>query len=293
MKKKLKCEIYRDSMQNYKKYAIPPAQLVIADVPYNVGSNFYGSNPMWYKGGNNKNGESKLAGKAAFNSDFNFNLYEYFHFCSKMLKKDDTKPVPRGRSSNSPCMIVFCAFEQIPVLISAAKKHGFVNYTPLIFVKNYSPQVLKANMRVVGATEYALLFYRGRLPKFRNGAQLDENGKTIRGTGHMVFNWFTWEKDGKDIPKIHPAQKPVSVLKRLIEIFTDPGDVVIDPCCGSGTTLRAAAELGRSSFGFEIDRNFYNRAKTEMLVFERDVQMDFWDFPDVLPEQGSDWYAKT
>lgn len=293
MKKKLKCEIYRDSMQNYKKYAIPPAQLVIADVPYNVGSNFYGSNPMWYKGGNNKNGESKLAGKAAFNSDFNFNLYEYFHFCSKMLKKDDTKPVPRGRSSNSPCMIVFCAFEQIPVLISAAKKHGFVNYTPLIFVKNYSPQVLKANMRVVGATEYALLFYRGRLPKFRNGAQLDENGKTIRGTGHMVFNWFTWEKDGKDIPKIHPAQKPVSVLKRLIEIFTDPGDVVIDPCCGSGTTLRAAAELGRSSFGFEIDRNFYNRAKTEMLVFERDAQMDFWDFPDVLPEQGSDEYAKT
>lgn len=43
---------------------------------------------MWYTGGDNKNGESKLAGKAAFNSDFNFNLYEYFHFCSKMLKKE-------------------------------------------------------------------------------------------------------------------------------------------------------------------------------------------------------------
>jgi site-specific DNA-methyltransferase (adenine-specific) len=49
--KTLKCEIYRDSMQNYKKYAIPPAQLIIADVPYNVGNNFYGSNPMWYVGG--------------------------------------------------------------------------------------------------------------------------------------------------------------------------------------------------------------------------------------------------
>lgn len=49
--KKLKCEIYRDSMQNYKKYAIPPAQLIIADVPYNIGLNFYGSNPMWYVGG--------------------------------------------------------------------------------------------------------------------------------------------------------------------------------------------------------------------------------------------------
>ncbi len=186
----IKCEIYRDSMQNYKKYAIPPAQLIIADVPYNVGNNFYGSNPMWYKGGDRKNGESKLAGKAAFNSDFNFNLYEYFHFCSKMLKKEDKRPISRGRSSDSPCMIVFCSFEQIQTLINAAAKHGFVHYIPLVFCKNYSPQVLKANMRIVGATEYALVLYRDRLPKFRNGAQVDENGKTIRGTGHMVFNWF-------------------------------------------------------------------------------------------------------
>lgn len=271
-KKKLKCEIYRDSMQNYKGYAIPPAQLIIADVPYNVGVNFYGSNPMWYNGGDNANGESKFAGKAAFNSDFNFNLYEYFHFCSKMLKKDDKKPSGRGRSTNSPCMIVFCAFEQMTTLIDAAKKHGFVNYIPLVFIKNYSPQVLKANMRVVGATEYALLFYRDRLPKFRNGLQVDENGKNIRGTGKMIFNWFEWKKDGKDVPKIHPAQKPVKVLERLIEIFTDEGDVVIDPCCGSGSTLRAAHNLKRSAFGFEIDRNFYTRAKNEMLNFENEKE---------------------
>ena len=277
-KRKLKCEIYRDSMQNYKKYAIPPAQLIIADVPYNVGTNFYGSNPSWYIGGDNKNGESKLAGKSAFNSDFNFNLYEYFHFCSKMLKKDDTKPLSRGRSSNSPCMIVFCSFEQLLTLIDAGKKHGFVNYIPLVFIKNYSPQVLKANMRVVGATEYALVMYRDRLPKFRNGVQVDEQGKNIRGTGHMIFNWFKWEKDGKDVPKIHPSQKPVNVIKQLIEIFTDEGDVVIDPCCGSGTTLRAAHELGRSAFGFEIDRNFYTRAKEEMLVWEEDAQMSIEDF---------------
>ena len=263
--KEPRCEIYRDSMQNYKKYAIPPAQLIIADVPYNVGTNFYGSNPMWYRGGDNANGESKLAGKAAFNSDFNFNLYEYFHFCHKMMKKEDTSKGNRGRSSNSPCMIVFCSFEQQHTLIEAAKKHGFKNYIPLVFIKNYSPQVLKANMRVVGATEYALLLYRDKLPKFRNGLQIDENGKNIRGTGHMVFNWFNWERDGKDIPKIHPAQKPIGLLKKLIETFTDEGDVVIDPCCGSGTTLRAAYELGRSAYGFEIDRNFYTRAKDEML----------------------------
>lgn len=278
MNNRVKCEIYRDSFQNRKCYNIPKAQLVIADIPYVVGNNFYGSSPMWYTKGDNKNGESKLAGKAAFNSDFNFNLYEYFHFCSKMLKKEPKKAVVRGRSSDAPCMIVFCSFEQIQTLINAAAKHGFVHYIPLVFIKNYSPQVLKANMRVVGATEYALVFYRDKLPKFRNGAQTDENRKTIRGTGKMVFNWFQWEKDGKGIPKIHPAQKPVAVLKRLIEIFTDPGDVVIDPCCGSGSTLRAVMELGRSAYGFEIDKNFYRKAKNEMLVFENDNQMSIGDF---------------
>jgi len=275
---KLKCELYNDSMQGWKCYPIQKAQLIIADVPYNVGNNFYGSNPMWYVGGDNKNGESKLAGKAAFSSDFNFNLFEYFHFCSRLMRKEDTKPISRGRSSNSPCMIVFCSFEQTHTLIKAAAKHGFVNYIPLVFVKNYSPQVLKANMRVVGATEYALLFYRDRLPKFRNGVQVDENGKNIRGTGHMVFNWFKWEKDGKEIPKIHPAQKPVCVLKKLIETFTDPGDVVIDPCFGSGATARAALELGRNFYGFEINKEFYKRAKEEMIVLPTDNQMHIEDF---------------
>lgn len=249
---KLKCEIYNDSMQNWKNKPIQKAQLIIADVPYCIGNNFYGSNPMWYEKGDNKNGESKLAGKAAFSSDFNFNLYEYFHFCSQLLRKEPDKGGDRGRSSDAPCMIVFCAFEQINTLIKAAEKHGFKKYIPLVFIKNYSAQVLKANMRIVGATEYALLFYRSYLPKFRN-------------EGKMVFNWFMWEKDGDDVPKIHPAQKSVKVLKRLISVLTDEGDVVIDPCFGSGTTGRACMELKRSFYGFEINKEFYRRAKEEML----------------------------
>jgi len=249
---KLKCEIYNDSMQNWKNKPIQKAQLIIADVPYCIGNNFYGSSPLWYNGGDNKNGESKLAGKAAFSSDFNFNLYEYFHFCSQLLRKEPDKGGDRGRSSDAPCMIVFCAFEQINTLIKAAEKHGFKKYIPLVFIKNYSAQVLKANMRIVGATEYALLFYRSYLPKFRN-------------EGKMVFNWFNWEKDDDDVPKIHPAQKPVKVLKRLISVLTDEGDVVIDPCFGSCSTGRACMELKRSFYGFEINKEFYRRAKEEML----------------------------
>lgn len=245
-------EIYNDNFQNFKRYNIPKAQLVIADIPYNIGNNFYGSNPMWYVGGDNKNGESKLAGKAAFNTDFSFNIAEYFHFCNRLLKKEPKHGGARGRSSDAPCMIVFCSFQQQQMVIQYGEKHGFKNYIPLTFIKNYSPQVLKANMRICGATEHAILLYRGRLPKFNND-------------GRMVFDWMPWERDGDTYPKIHPSQKPVALLKKLIEIFTDPGDVVIDPCCGSGTTLRAAKELGRNAYGFEISKEFYRRAKTEML----------------------------
>ena len=281
--KKIKTELYNDNFQNYKRYGIPKAQLVIADIPYNVGNNFYGSNPTWYIGGDNKNGESKIAGKAAFNSDNNFNIAEYFHFCNRLLKKE---PKEKGKA---PAMIVFCSFEQMPTVIEYGKKYGFKNSYPIFFIKNYSAQVLKANMRIVGATEhavvlqreeieeenviidgvdYALVLYRGKLPKFNNGRQIDENGKNIRGTGKMIFNWFNWIKDGKDVPKIHPTQKPVAILKQLIEIFTDEGDVVIDPVAGSGTTLRASRELNRNCYGFEVDKNFYKRATEEMLAEE-------------------------
>lgn len=154
-------------------------------------------------------------------------------------------------------MIVFCAFDQMQTVISYGKKYGFMHSYPLFFIKNYSAQVLKANMKIVGATEHAVVLYRDKLPKFNND-------------GKMIFNWFWYEKDGKYIPKIHPTQKPVKLLKRLIEIFTDPGDVVIDPCAGSGTTLRAAQELGRSSYGFEVSKAFYRDAVEKMLTPNKD-----------------------
>lgn len=248
MNKKIKIQLFNDHFQNYKVYGIPKAQLVIADIPYNLGNNAYASNPMWYKDGDNKNGESELAGKTFFDTDNDFRIAEFMHFCNRMLIKE---PKEKGKS---PAMIVFCAFEQLQTVIDYGKKYGFMNSYPLVFIKNYSAQVLKANMKIVGATEYAVVLYRDKLPKFNNH-------------GKMIFNWFKWERDNsKRYPKIHPTQKPVNVLKRLIEIFTDEGDVVIDPVAGSGTTLRACAELNRSCYGFEIKKNFYKDAKEKMLT---------------------------
>ena len=265
----MKTEIFNDHFQNYKKYGVPKAQLVIADIPYNLGNNAYASSNQWYIDGDNKNGESDKANKSFFDTDNDFRIAEYMHFCSRLLKPE---PKEKGKA---PAMIVFCSFEQMPMVAEYGKKYGFNNSYPLFFIKNTSGQVLKANMKIVGATEHAVVLYRDKLPKFNNGRQTDgETGRPIRGTGKMILNWFEWKRDKKgDYPKIHPTQKPVCILKQLIEIFTDEGDVVIDPVAGSGTTLRACMELNRNSYGFEIKKDFYKRAKEEMLVIKEDPQI--------------------
>lgn len=92
-------ELFNDHFQNYKTYGIPKAQLIIADIPYNIGKDAYGSNPSWYIGGDNANGESELAGKTFFDTDNNFRISEFLHFCSKMLIKEpkETFLIPNDR----------------------------------------------------------------------------------------------------------------------------------------------------------------------------------------------------
>ncbi len=238
--------LYHDHFQKYRNKNIPKAQLIIADIPFNLGNWAYASNPMWYKDGDNKNGESELAGKQFFDTDKDFRVPEFMHFVSTMLKKE---PKEKGQAG---CMIVFCEFEQQFMLIEKGKEYGFNHYINLVFRKNYSAQVLKANMKIVGNCEYAVLLYRDKLPKFNN------NGKMIFNCIDVLENYcFDYERD-TETPKIHTTQKSIHVIKNLIEIFTDPGDVVIDPTAGSGVTLLAAEQLGRKSYGFEIKRKFVN-----------------------------------
>lgn len=179
----MKFELINDHFENAKRYNIPRAQLIIADIPYNLGNNAYASDPRWYKDGDNKNGESRLAGKSFFDTDNDFKINNFFDFCSRLLKKEPKE--------------------------------------------------------------------KGKAPEFNNG-------------GAMILNHAPWEKDSS-YPVIHPTQKPIPVLKRLIEIFTDEGDVVIDPVAGSGSTLRAAIEMNRSAYGFEIKKDFYKAAQEKML----------------------------
>jgi site-specific DNA-methyltransferase (adenine-specific) len=107
-------------------------------------------------------------------------------------------------------------------------------------------------MRIVGNCEYAILLYRDKLPKFRNN-------------GCMVFNCLDWPRDN-DTPKVHPTQKPLTLMEQLIDIFTDENDVVIDPCAGSAVTLLAAKNMNRKAYGFEIKKNFFKEANEKILT---------------------------
>jgi site-specific DNA-methyltransferase (adenine-specific) len=256
---------------------VPKAQLIIADIPYNLGNNAYASNPAWYQDGDNKNGESDLAGKTFFDTDNDFRPAEFMHFCSTMLRAEQKKDKQDGvarQKSDAPCMIIFCAFDQQMSLIELGKRYGLNNYINLVFRKNFSAQVLKANMKVVGNCEYGLILYRDKLPKFRN-------------KGKMIFNCMDWPRDNES-EKIHPTQKPVELLKTLIEIFTDEGDVVIDPVAGSGSTVVAALRLNRKPYAFEIKKNFYDGAK-KWIESELQIKKDIEEFGFAKAELEKTW----
>lgn len=97
----------------------------------------------------------------------------------------------------------------------------------------------------------------------------DERGKAVyaRDAAGRVLNGGAKQGvplgDVWDIPYLnpkarervgYPTQKPVLLLQRIIQLASDPGDLVLDPCCGSGTTLVAAALLGRRSLGIDRSR---------------------------------------
>ena len=103
-------------------------------------------------------------------------------------------------------MIIFCSWQQLNEIREYAEGFGFKHAQPLFFVKKSSSQVLKANMRVCGATETAIVLYRDKLPKFNNN-------------GRMILDWFEWDRGG-NYPKIHPTQKPIPLLKQLIQILS-------------------------------------------------------------------------
>ena len=78
-------------------------------------------------------------------------------------------------------------------------------------------------------------------------------------TWHVSRVCGTFKERGK-----HPCQMPVALLERIVRVSSKPGDLVLDPFAGSGTTLAAAKKLGRDYLGIELSENYAERVRDRL-----------------------------
>jgi len=133
--------------------------------------------------------------------------------------------------------VSFYGFNRVDLFMDAWKSSGFDIVGHIVFRKCYGSNARYLSYR----HESAYLLAKGRPP--------------LPST--PVPDVLDWEYTGN---RLHPTQKPVAPLKTLIQAFTQPDDVVLDPFCGSGSTLVAAQGLGRKFIGIELDASHHATA---------------------------------
>jgi len=85
------------------------------------------------------------------------------------------------------------------------------------------------------------------------------------------------DKSGRD-KRVHPTQKPLELMRALVRDFSDPGELVLDPFAGAGSTGVAAVELGRSFLGWEREARWYHAAqrRLEHARFQTEIVWPLW-----------------
>lgn len=161
-----------------------------------------------------------------------------------------------------------------------------------IWEKTNAVGVLNTNRMPLRAHELILVFYR-HLPTWNKIPLDNQRGKPYRKQKDthqsLIYNSIlltgTASIDGTRCPRdvvrfsrpqrtIHPTQKPEALVRYLIENYTEPGALIVDPFAGGGTTLAAAASCGRFSVGSEIDAVYFTAACARLAPFNQRVEND-------------------
>lgn len=148
--------------------------------------------------------------------------------------------VYRVLKQNSYC-VSFYGWQHIEKLMTVWKLLGFHPVVHLVWQKRYPSN----RGVVVHMHEQAFVLAKGYPPN-----------PTLR-----FPDVLPWEYSGN---RFHPTEKAVSVIERLIRAFSKPGDIVLDPFCGSGSTLLAARESGRHYIGIEKDPRTYDTLRARL-----------------------------
>ena len=129
--------------------------------------------------------------------------------------------------------IAFYGWNHADRFLTAFRASGFSVIGHLVFAKRY-------------ASSTGFLRYQ------HEQAYLLAKGSPAK-PAHPISDVIEWTYTGNNL---HPTQKPLPALLRLVEAFSRPGQVVIDPFCGSGSSLLAAKLLGRQFIGFDLDARY-------------------------------------
>jgi adenine-specific DNA-methyltransferase len=138
--------------------------------------------------------------------------------------------------------VSFYGWNKVDQFFAAWRAAGFRPVGHLVWVKDY-------------ASSKGLLAYQ------HESAYLLAKGNSGARPDSPLPDVLDWQYTGN---RFHPTQKPVRSLKPVIEAFTKPGEVVLDPFCGSGSTLLAAKILGRRYIGIELDAEYAKTAQERL-----------------------------
>jgi len=145
-------------------------------------------------------------------------------------------------------VLCFCSLEQWFLLRNHAHEYGLSPYSkPLIWYKKVGGHPYKADKLPTDA--YEVIFFAKRDPLL----------PLFKATKNVFEARRLYASDGS---KIHPTQKPVELLKELLEAFAFPHYELLDPFAGSGSSILAAKERGlKQAVGIELDPEFFRKAK--------------------------------
>lgn len=145
----------------------------------------------------------------------------------------------------------------------------------LVWVKDNHDNPLMAKKRFLNITEDICVFYKKQCEYNPQGV-IEINKMTKQGRGESLSqknkrkseylqSYTNYPKNilkfKRDLPNIHPTQKPVALLEYLIKTYTNEGDLVLDNCMGSGSTGVACVNTNRNFIGIELDEKYFNIAK--------------------------------
>lgn len=224
-----------DCLHAMQGIADDSVDLIVTDPPYNLG------NFMINRDTNLKQMRSNFFGTAGWDNmeftDWFKSMDSFFCEAARVLKKGGS-------------MIVFMAIIKVESIIKLAEQYGFYYKTTGIWHKT-NPMPRNMNLQFVNSTEAWIYFtYKTRTGTYNNG------GALFHDFIETSVAPLSERRYGK-----HPTQKPEALMKHFVEILSNPGDTVLDPFMGSGTTGVACKKAGRDFIGIELDKEYFHIAK--------------------------------